>query len=121
MFVSALAFTFLNVFVKSVNHFSVYQIVFFRALGSLFFTFPFLVKNKISVLGYKRGLLVLRGVFGLISMGLFFLSLKYLEVIFTVIVGLLWFDEIYTFWSIAGMLLIVIGLTLNVATKKNKL
>jgi drug/metabolite transporter (DMT)-like permease len=52
--------------------------VFFRAVGSLFFTFPFLVKNKISVLGHKRGLLVLRGVFGLVSMGLFFLSLKYI-------------------------------------------
>lgn len=78
MLISALAFTFLNVFVKSVNHFSVYQIVFFRALGSLFFTIPFLLKNKISILGHKRGLLVLRGVFGLISMGLFFLSLKYI-------------------------------------------
>ena len=78
MLISALAFTFLNVFVKSVNNFSVYQIVFFRAIGSLCFTLPFLFKNKIPLLGYKRGLLVMRGVFGLISMSLFFLSLKYI-------------------------------------------
>ncbi len=78
MIISALAFTFLNVFVKSLNTFSVYQIVFFRALGSLFFTLPFLLKNKISLLGNQKGLLVIRSVFGLISMTLFFLSLKYI-------------------------------------------
>jgi len=79
MVISALAFTFLNVFVKTLAEFSVYQIVFFRSLGSLFFTFPFLIKNKISILGNKRGLLVLRSVFGLTSMTLFFLSIKYIE------------------------------------------
>ena len=78
MVISALAFTLLNVFVKSLNSFNVYQIVFFRSLGSLFFTLPFLLKNKISLLGNKRGLLVMRSVFGLISMTLFFLSLKYI-------------------------------------------
>ena len=78
MIISALAFTFLNVFVKSLNNFSVYQIVFFRSVGSLFFTVPFLLKNKISLLGNKRGLLVIRSVVGLISMTLFFLSLKYI-------------------------------------------
>lgn len=78
MIISALAFTFLNVFVKSLNDFSVYQIVFFRSIGSLFFTIPFLLKNKISLAGNKRGLLILRSIFGLISMTLFFMSLKYI-------------------------------------------
>ncbi len=78
MIISALAFTFLNVFVKSLNHFSVYQIVFFRALGSLFFTIPFLLKNRISLIGNKRGLMIMRSIVGLISMTLFFLSLKYI-------------------------------------------
>jgi drug/metabolite transporter (DMT)-like permease len=78
MIISALAFTFLNVFVKSLNNFSVYQIVFFRSVGSLFFTIPFLLKNKISLLGNQKTLLVTRSVVGLISMTLFFLSLKYI-------------------------------------------
>jgi drug/metabolite transporter (DMT)-like permease len=78
MIISAIAFTLLNVFVKSLKGFSVYQIVFFRALGSLFFTIPFLLKNKISLLGNKRGLLIMRSIFGLISMTLFFLSIKYI-------------------------------------------
>lgn len=44
--------------------------------------------------------------------------LKYLEVIFTIIIGLIWFKEIYSLWSLVGILLIVFGLTLNVLTKK---
>jgi len=78
MCISALAFTLLNAFVKSLDSFSVYQIVFFRALGSLFFTIPFLIKNNISFAGNKKLLLILRSVFGLISMMLFFLSLKFI-------------------------------------------
>lgn len=78
MIISALAFTLLNVFVKSLKEFSVYQIVFFRSAGSLFFTLPYLIKYKISLKGNKVSLLVLRSVFGLISMTLFFLSLKYI-------------------------------------------
>jgi drug/metabolite transporter (DMT)-like permease len=46
--------------------------------------------------------------------------LKYLEVIFTVLIGLAWFKETYTLWSVVGMVLIILGLTLNVVTKKNK-
>ena len=78
MVLSAFAFTFLNVFVKSLHNFSVPQIIFFRSLGSLFFTMPFLLKNKISIKGNQKKLLLTRSVFGLISMGLFFLSLKYI-------------------------------------------
>lgn len=78
MVISAIAFTFLNVFVKSLDNFSVYQIVFFRSIGSLFFTLPFLIKNKIPIQGHKKGLLIMRSVFGLISMTLFFLSIKYI-------------------------------------------
>ena len=44
--------------------------------------------------------------------------LKYLEVIFTIIIGLVWFKEVYTIWSLVGILLIVFGLTLNVSVKK---
>ena len=78
MIISALAFTFLNVFVKSLEEFNVYQIVFFRSIGSLVFTLPYLAKQKISILGNQKLLLVLRSLFGLISMTLFFLSLKYI-------------------------------------------
>lgn len=80
MILSAIAFTLMNVFVKYLIHFSAYQIVFFRAIGTLFFTIPFLLKNNISMLGNKRGLMLLRGIIGAISMTLFFVSLNYLPV-----------------------------------------
>lgn len=78
MIISALAFTLLNVGVKYLGKFNVYQIVFFRALGSLFFTFPFLLKNKISFVGNNVKLLIARSIVGLIAMTMFFASIKLL-------------------------------------------
>jgi drug/metabolite transporter (DMT)-like permease len=46
--------------------------------------------------------------------------LKYIEVIFTMLIGLSWFHESYTLWSLLGIVLIVIGLTLNTYTKAAK-
>ncbi len=79
MILSAFAFALLNVFVKSLDRFNVYQIVFFRSIGSLIFTFPFLIRNKIPILGKKRLLLMSRGVVGFVAMTLFFTSLKHLS------------------------------------------
>ena len=80
MILSALGFTFMNVFVKYLVHFNAYELVFFRSLGSLFFTMGFLLQQQIPLLGNQRKLLVLRGLAGVISMSLFFMSLKYLPV-----------------------------------------
>jgi drug/metabolite transporter (DMT)-like permease len=41
-------------------------------------------------------------------------------VIFTMLIGLSWFHESYTGWSLLGIILIVIGLTLNTYTKAAK-
>ncbi len=79
MILSALAFSILNVLVKSLGRFNIYQIVFFRSIGSLLFTIPFILKNRISILGNKKTLLILRGVTGFIAMTLFFKSLTYLS------------------------------------------
>ena len=78
MVVSALAFTLLNIFVKTLKHFNVYQIVLFRSVGTLFFTMPLILKLRLNILGNKKKLLVARGIIGFIAMTLFFVSLKYL-------------------------------------------
>ncbi|MGR7813161.1 DMT family transporter [Lacinutrix undariae] len=78
MLICALAFTLLNTCIKYLSDFNVYQIVFFRALGSLFFSIPFIIKHKIPPLGNNQKLLFLRGVVGLISMTLFIASVKFL-------------------------------------------
>lgn len=80
MLVSTLAFAFMNVTVKYLDNMNAYQIVFFRSLGSLFFTFGFLLRHKISIIGKNNKLLILRALTGATSMLLFFMSIKYLTV-----------------------------------------
>ncbi len=80
MLLSALSFTFLNVFIKYLSDFSTYQKVFFRALGSLVFTMGYLMYHKIPMGGNQKKLLVVRGLVGVMSMGLFFASTAYLSI-----------------------------------------
>ncbi|CAH8285783.1 threonine/homoserine efflux transporter RhtA [Mariniflexile fucanivorans] len=80
MIISALAFAIMNIIVKHLDNVNSYQIVFFRSLGSLFFTFGYLIKNKIPFIGNKNKLLILRSIVGAGSMLFFFISLKYLSV-----------------------------------------
>lgn len=80
MLISAIAFACMNISVKHLLHISAYEIVFFRALGSLFFTFGFLLKNKIPFLGNNKLLLIIRSLVGVTSMTFFFMSTKYLSI-----------------------------------------
>lgn len=79
MIISALAFTFMNLTVKYLIHLSAPQIVFFRSAGSLFFTFGVLIPRNINIIGNNPKLLILRGLFGVVAMSLFFESMKYLS------------------------------------------
>ncbi|MGJ8743471.1 DMT family transporter [Polaribacter sp.] len=80
MIFSVIAFALMNTVVKYLNSFNVYQIVFFRSIGTLLFTIPLLIKNKIPVLGTHRKWLIIRGLAGVISLTCFFQSLNYLPV-----------------------------------------
>ena len=80
MLISTLAFTLLNVTVKYLSNTPVFQIVFFRASGTLVFTLSLLKIKKINIWGENKHLLWLRSIVGLTSMLLFFYSLKYLSV-----------------------------------------
>jgi len=80
MLISTLSFACMNTTVKYLNNFGAFQIVLFRSMGSLFFTFGFLLKNKISLAGNNKKLLILRGLVGVTSMSLFFMATKYLPI-----------------------------------------
>ncbi|WP_240964577.1 DMT family transporter [Flavivirga algicola] len=80
MLISTLAFACMNATVKHLLHINAYQIVFFRSISSLVFTFTFLLKNKIPFVGNKKRLLVIRGFVGVTSMTFFFMSTKYLPI-----------------------------------------
>lgn len=80
MLISAIAFAFMNALVKHLTNFSVYQVVFFRSIGTLVFTSVLIAKNNISFLGNNRKLLIARAFLGVVSITCFFESLKYLPV-----------------------------------------
>jgi len=44
--------------------------------------------------------------------------LKYLEVIFTLLIGLFWFEEIYNIYTLLGISLILLGLVYNIYLKR---
>ena len=73
MLISTLAFALLNASVKELAEFNVYQLVFFRSFGTLVLTIVLLRRRKISILGNKKGLLIVRALVGLASMTLFFI------------------------------------------------
>jgi drug/metabolite transporter (DMT)-like permease len=80
MLISTFAFACMNSMVKYLADVSTYQIVFFRSIGSLFFTFGFLLRNKIPIIGKNNTLLISRAIVGSTSMLLFFMSVKYLSI-----------------------------------------
>ncbi len=80
MVLSTLAFTGMNGLLKYLTEYNGYQLVFFRSVGSLFFTFGFLLQRGIPILGTHRKLLVLRGLMGAASMLLFFIAVHYLPI-----------------------------------------
>jgi|TARA_B110000967_G_scaffold167778_1_gene176485 drug/metabolite transporter (DMT)-like permease len=80
MIFSVIAFSFMNVVVKYLNGFSAYQIVFFRSIGTLLFTIPLIIRNKIPFFGNNQKWLIIRGVAGVISLTCFFQSLNYLAI-----------------------------------------
>ena len=81
MLISTLLFTVMNTMIKYLVDFGTFQLVFFRSLGSLFFTFSFLIHQKIPLWGNQKRLLVFRGLAGVTSMILFFFSLRYMSVV----------------------------------------
>lgn len=80
MIFSAIAFSLMGSVVKYLSTFNVYQVVFFRALGTLFFTIPLVLKAKVPFFGTNKKWLIIRGITGVVSLTCFFKSLNYLSI-----------------------------------------
>ncbi|WP_423998318.1 DMT family transporter [Maribacter sp. IgM3_T14_3] len=87
------------------------------------------INNWVTPIGTDWLLLLSLGVFGFF--GQVFMTkafqiaktnlvapLKYIEVIFTIMVGIFWFGDIYSTWSLLGILMIVTALIANVIIGK---
>ena len=76
MVVGMMAFACLNFIVKYLDHLSAFQLVFFRAAGTLLITLPIIYREGLNPLGNKKGLLLFRAVMGFTSLLFFFIALK---------------------------------------------
>ena len=80
MILSTIAFACLNVLIKYLTVYDTFELVFFRSVGTLFFTFGILIHKKIPILGTHKKLLIFRGIIGVTSMSLFFMAIHYMPV-----------------------------------------
>lgn len=80
MVFSAIAFTAVNTMVRSLEHLSTFQLVFFRSIVSLFLCLAILKARRIPYWGTNRRWLVARGVVGFISLALFYWALKLMPI-----------------------------------------
>ena len=124
MLLAGIFFAMMNVSVKFVPHIPAIEIVWFRSVFSLVFTFVILRQKGIAVFGNHKGSLVIRGIVGSISLILFFYTLQriplasavtmqYLSPIFTTILGVFILKEkvkpiqfLYFAMAFAGVLII---------------
>ncbi|WP_291961167.1 DMT family transporter [Maribacter sp.] len=80
MIISTFSFSLMNSFVKYLDHFPTFEIVFFRTIGSLILGTSYILIKGIPILGNNRKYMIYRALAGLTAMSLFFMSLKYLPV-----------------------------------------
>ena len=124
MFLSTLAFSLANVFVKQVSHIPAMEVVFFRTTVASIFCIIGLQRAGADWRGSNRTLLLLRGIFGTTALFFFFITLQsiplasamtiqYLSPIFTSIIAIFVLNEKvrgmqWVFYAIAfgGVLLI---------------
>ena len=76
MIISSFAFSLMHLCVKAMPHIPVFELVFFRSLGSLLITVLYLNKKRIPIFGNNKKVLFARGLFGTIGLCLFFITLQ---------------------------------------------
>lgn len=104
MITASIFFSLMNLLVKFVPHIPALELVFFRCLISLIITLYLLRKAKVSIFGNNKKVLILRGVFGITALTMFFITLQnmpmasavtiqYLSPLFTSLFGITLLSE----------------------------
>jgi drug/metabolite transporter (DMT)-like permease len=123
MVLSVACFAVVNVIAKSLDRLPVHELVFFRSLISLSFCLWYVRRYRLNPAGNNRKWLILRGLFGLGALMLFFSTLRhmplatatviqYLSPLFTIYVASRWNNQqvkpaqwLYAVLAFAGILL----------------
>ncbi len=73
---ATLAFAFMNTMAKDLSDFHPLQVVFFRALGTWIFIFPYMLYHKVPIKGSHVKPLLGRGLLGVFSLICFFIAIQ---------------------------------------------
>lgn len=124
MLISTFSFSIMTLLVKLLSNISPFEIIFFRSIISFIITFSFLKFRKINPLGVNKKYLILRGLFGVVALTLFFITLQkiplasavtiqYLSPIFTALFAIFmlgekmkWIQGVFFLISFFGVLVL---------------
>ena len=104
MLISTVAFSFMQLCVKFLHHLPTHELILFRSAISLVLSLGYLLPKGINPLGNNRKFLLLRGVFGVTALSLFFITIQniplasavtiqYLSPIFTAVIAIFLLGE----------------------------
>jgi len=74
--IAVFSFSIMNVMAKHLSAMHPMQVVFFRAFGSIAFILPYMLINRVSIIGNHPKLLFLRAFVGIISLATFFWAIQ---------------------------------------------
>ena len=77
MVLATILFSVVQVLVKYLDNYPFFELIFFRSIVSLVISVIVIKKGKISLLGNNKLFLILRGLFGTVSLCCFFYSIKH--------------------------------------------
>lgn len=100
MLLSSLSFSLMQLCVKMLSHLPVVELVFFRSLVSLVLSLIVLKRANVNPLGNNKTALILRGVFGVGALSLFFYTLQALPIATAVVIQYLspMFTALFAIW-----------------------
>ena len=73
---ATLAFAIMNAMAKELSNFHPMQVVFFRAIGTWIFIFPYMLANRVPIKGTHFKPLLARGILGVLSLACFFVAIQ---------------------------------------------
>ncbi len=118
--IATFAFAWMNLMARYLSELHPLQVVFFRALGTFVFIFPYMLHKKISIVGKEVTWLAARGIVGFISLAVFFvviqriplgpaISIRYIGPAFSVLLAVYFLKEKVNPWQWGCLLLSIAG------------
>lgn len=76
MLIAVFFFSLMNLLVKFLSHVPAHEVILFRSVVSFVMSYAYLKQNKIAVFGNNKKILILRAVFGVVALTMYFITLQ---------------------------------------------